>query len=151
MKKFCSFTRLFAKLPQPGDREAWASVAGTVAPFWIFIHDTYIVDRARLNSAIFRFFFLFFVFFFVAPLPPWKRLNSDIFQSFLLFFGIFSVGPPGNFSADALADKWPLSDIRVNLPPVTTCLTAQSRGIPSSALPKGTTSEFTGLLSTLSL
>jgi len=61
MKKFCSFARLFAKLPQPGDREAWASAVEAVGPCtpWIFIHDTDIVDRAKLNSDIFRIFAIF--------------------------------------------------------------------------------------------
>jgi len=128
---------------------------------WMFILDTDIVDRGlivlsyifcfffglfsdtppwkRLNSAIFRFFLLLFVFFSVGshPLkrglivlflfffaifghffwcsPPWKRFNSAIFRSFLLFFGIFSIGPPEKCSADTLVEKWPFSGLRVNL------------------------------------
>jgi len=73
-EKVCSFARLFAKLPHPGDRKTWASAAGAGEPWppWIFIHDTDIVDGARLNSAIFRFFCYFLVFF---SFLPWKRLK----------------------------------------------------------------------------
>jgi len=56
--------------------------------------------------AIFQCFFAIFLFrsfFPVAPLP-WKRINSAIFRYFLLFFGLlFRCPPPGKFSADALA------------------------------------------------
>jgi len=53
MKKFCSFARFFAKLPQPGYRETWASAVEPgrpcLPPPWIFMHDTGIVDRAKLK------------------------------------------------------------------------------------------------------
>jgi len=52
-------------------------------------------SRCRLNSAMFRSFFVIFWSFFRCP-SPWKRLNSTIFHSF------FVTLPPGKFSADAL-------------------------------------------------
>jgi len=48
---------------------------------------------------------LFFGMFSVAPSPPWKRLNSAIFRSFCYFSVFFPLPPPRNFSADALGYK----------------------------------------------
>jgi len=80
---------------------------GTVLP-WIFVQDTDIVDRARLNSAIFHVFLLFFGLFSVVPNPPPSpgRGLIVLFSVFFCYFPVFfSLSPPRNFSADALAVK----------------------------------------------
>jgi len=69
----------------------WTSASGGHGPLdfhtW-YRYSTY----ERLNSAIFRFFLLFFGLFSVGP-APWKRLNSAIFRSFLLFSVFFPLVP----------------------------------------------------------
>jgi len=78
----------------------WASAAwgrGAVSP-WIFKHGTNTVNRGLKM--------LFFGLFFVAPLP-WKRLNSAIFRYFFLIFVFFRWLPPGKFSAYALVRHLP--------------------------------------------
>jgi len=72
---------------------------GAVEPPWIFIPDTNIVDRG-LKVLFFGDFLLFFDHFF--RWPPWKRLNSAIFRSFCNFSVFFSVGLPWKLFVDAL-------------------------------------------------
>jgi len=65
-----------------------------VAPLLIFIHDTDIVDKAKLNSATFR-FFSYFRSFFRCPSPPWKRLNTIVlFSGHFCYFPVFFLLAP---------------------------------------------------------
>jgi len=90
---------------QPTCMGVGSGVQGAVAPYWIFIHDTNIIDKS-FKSAIFRCFFVIFGLFSVAP-PPERglRLNSAIFRSFffIIFRSFFCWPLPGIFSVDALA------------------------------------------------
>jgi len=78
-------SRLLAKLPHPRDREAWASAAGqgAVAP-WIFIYDTDMADRVRVNRAFLLFFSTFY------RCPPFLGSGLIVLFSFF-FFCYFSV------------------------------------------------------------
>jgi len=54
---------------------------GPWPPPWVFIHDTYIVDRG-LKVLFFGVFLLFFGLFSVAPFPPGRGVIVLIFRSY---------------------------------------------------------------------
>jgi len=94
--QFCSFVCQVASARTQRSTGFSSGGRGAVAPLWIFIHDINIVDRARLNSAIFRFFSLFFGLFSVAPLPTRRGLIVLFFGHFCNF-PVFFRWPPWKF------------------------------------------------------